>query len=344
MPPGASCPDSALYDEMAKKNANNRRKPKAKKSMKKTRALATETSQILAHPKAAAWDLLLRDPCGAPLAHPCYTGMDTGYLIRTTNFVVPSFTTGAAAGPINCDFIVSYTPFNQSATSGYNYAGALSGAAIPAVNGAGFNNFITSAVVKKWRPVACCMKWLPSGPYNTRAGTVASGVSQGTVLQVGDLDTLANVRAAAQRYAPNGSEMHEVRWLPTPVDEFFTDIAASNNGGAGTVFFALQGVDGTSSGTVGSPNGSFEISVVWEWIPAVLGATGTSISPMPPAPFTSQQVLSTISDLSAYVFEGVRKYAGSAMMQFTGQAVNQLLTRGVGVRGGRGPSMPVITY
>lgn len=331
---------------MAKRNnqKSNQRKPKARKAKAPRAVRMYDSSAVLADPRARGWDELLRDPCAAPLAHPCYAGMDTGYLIRTTNFFTPTVAT-ATTGNLQIDNILAWTPYNLSSTTSVNYSSNLANFALPAVSQTGFNNFVTSSVVKKWRPVAACLKWIPSGAYQTRSGTVASGYSMGTIFQNADTDLFSQARSAAQRYCGNGAEAHEVRWLPTPVDENFTDVAASNVGGAGTVFFALQGVDATGNGTTATLNGTYEFTAVWEWVPSVLGATSTNVSPVPPPPFTSQQILSSIGDVGAYIFQGIRKSGMmGAAMQAGSMAVTKLLTGGVGLAGVRGGAMPMITY
>jgi hypothetical protein len=149
---------------------------------------------------------------------------------------------------------------------------------------------------------------------------------------------VGTITAEVQKQAPNGSEMHEVRWLPTAVDENFTNTQASVNTGAGTILFALRGVDGTNtSTTAGQANGFFQISTVWEWVPT--GTIGLSVAPRPPIPFNTQQVLGSIRDFGAYIFHGIR--AAHEMVSATRGGM-QLLTGGYGTIERRGPSVPLI--
>jgi hypothetical protein len=297
---------------------------------------------ILADPRVAAWDMLLRDPCSANLAAPCYAGIDSGYLIRTSEYITPSAANSSPAGPTTVDYITQITPGDIGPASGGVASLGVSGAALPTFSNYGFNgNFIcNSAIVYRFRPVACCVKWMPSGPYATRSGIVASGISPGQIHTALDAAQISTGRAACQRYAANGAEPHEVRWLPSAADENFTTTGIRSTQAA-CVLFAFQGVDATFTGTQLIANGSFEYTVVWEWVPGSSTGSGLiSVSPKAPLPYTSQQVLGTIGDLGAYVFEGVRTAARQpGVMRAATQIGMGLLTRGVLSRGVRGPSM-----
>jgi hypothetical protein len=100
----------------------------------------------------------------------------------------------------------------------------------------------------------------------------------------------------------NGSESHEVKWLPTNSDQNFTTIAAANDPGVGTLGLALSGVDGIATG-VGACffNGFVEVTTVWEWTPYFL--EGLSVPIMAPPSRTSlQEVLARIGDLGRFVY------------------------------------------
>jgi hypothetical protein len=95
-------------------------------------------------------------------------------------------------------------------------------------------------------------------------------------------------------------------------------------------------VDSTyATNTSASFNGYCEITTVWEWVPQK--ANGISVAPRAPLPYTSQQVLSTIGDLGAYLFEGVRD-VGRGMVKAGTFAGVRYLTAGVAqmqMRGGQ---------
>lgn len=267
------------------------------------------------------WRNLLLDPCAAELASPCYTGTDGGYLIRTTHNLNPTITAGSSSG----DLFISYAPWNWCTTTGYHIATGPAGSSFTP-NNFGSNyigaDFIVSATVREYRPVACCLKWVPTGAIGTRSGQISLGYSAGTLFPVtGTIPTTttAAIRSAAQRNAGNGSEPHEVNWVPTIVDEIFTSTASGAQPGTGCVFIGLSGVDVNSS--TGSFNGYFETTTVWEWTPSTTSNIGVPLR-SPPSD-TSQQVLSTFGNIRDLVLHSVQKgaemaggMAGGAFMNY----------------------------
>jgi len=297
--------------------------------------------------RVARWDQLLRDPCSAQMAQPCYGGIDSGYFLRTTDILpLGNVGSGLTSGATYfSDMSFQYTPFNVSSTTGIVatfYAG--NGQTLTSTQTTGVSNFIsTSNAVKRYRPIACCCKFIPTGPYSTRAGMIALGIAPGMIENVGDTVTVSNMLALAQHTVNVGAEAHEVRWLPTMVDEVFTSIGV-NNTAAGSVFFTLKNVDGVAtSATQITINGYVEMTTCWEWIPAALNSV--SVAPSAPLPYTSQQVLATISDMGAYIFHGVRRIAG--MPGVVNGAVNvasRLLSGGMTMSSYRGPGIPTYRY
>jgi len=250
-------------------------------------------------------------------------------LVRTVDYVTPTVSgTGLTPGAaVVIDFQLQYTPFNVSTTTGGVVTGAIAGAALPIYAQTGYNNFITTpATVRRYRPVAACIRWVPSGPYNNRQGVVAMGYSPGTlVANNGTAVGMTQWQTAQLDVAPNGSKIHEIRWVPTAVDENFTDVAASNSSAAGSMTLSLNRVDGTaSSSTLATANGQLMVFTVWEWIPA---ASTLNLPPKAPLPYTSQQVLATISDMGAFLLDGALSRAG--MSAVGTQAVTGLVTYGV---------------
>lgn len=325
---------------MAKAKARRKSNGKAKPSPRKPRTKVAAMYGVMADPRVRAWDQLLRDPCAAPLAHPCYTGVDSGYLVRTVDFVTPSYSgSGLTPGNVVVDSIFQFTPFNYSATTGVVSVTAVGGGSLGTTAGTGFaTNFINTNTVARYRPVAMCVRWIPTGAYSNRAGLVASGYTTGMVVTAPTFSgNIGTITAEVQKQAPNGSEMHEVRWLPTAVDENFTNTVAATNTGAGSIVFALRGVDGTQIATGGTANGFFQITTAWEWVPA--GTTGLSVAPRPPLPYTSQQVLGTIKDFGSFIYHGIRT-ANELMSASRGGM--QLLSGGYGTIERRGQSVPMI--
>lgn len=351
------CIPLTLIMATRKKPAQNRKKNKNKiKGVKKYRPRVMSA--------ATEWLKLLADPCGGNLVSPCYSGTDSGYLVRTTdNVAITATGSGMVAGTtVACSLILSYSP--SATTSGTTNAAYLatafapggadpgsitaSGTSSTVFSGLPVTNFINNSTtpVNRYRPVASCLRWVPTGPYASRQGVVGLGYSAGAVLNQSGLVSYNSYQALQQHYAPNGSETHEVRWLPTLVDERFTS-NETNVVGGGTLTLMLRGVDGVaSSATSALINGYIEVTTVWEWTPAA--TTGLVLAPKVPNPFTTQGVLSTITDLGAFLFGGVvggmgtmGTRLGAGVVTGAASAVNQLLTRGVGRVASRPPVMLV---
>jgi len=327
-----------------KAGARNKSRPKMRQP---SRSRATgPVNRVLSDPRAASWERLLRDPCNAQLASPCYGGADTGYLIRTVDTFTPTGGgTGLVAGnilPVDATF--QWTPYNLSSTTGLLYAAAQSGAALPAQTAFGFGNFIAGSAVRRYRPVASCIKFIPTGPYSSRRGMIAANYSAGQAFFTGVPNTVSapNAFNMCQHISSLGSEAHEVRWLPTAVDENFTDTSVGNNTGAGSILFVLREVDGTATSTTTfTINGYLEVITVWEWIPATISSV--SISPKAPTPYTTQQVLSTIGDMGAFLYQGLRA-TGYGVAQASVHEGMRMLTAGYGGSRNRGNPMPTIRY
>ncbi|APG76270.1 hypothetical protein 3 [Changjiang tombus-like virus 5] len=289
---------------------------------KKIKRKATAGNRMGMSTLPARWMRLLTDPCLADLTYPCYGGTDAGYLVRTVDTFSPtiggSFTVGSQ---VIADGIYTWSPWNLSATTGTRSSFWTSGDPLTP-SSAGFNgNFISTAAVRSYRPVASCLKWVPIGPIGGRSGLIASGYSPGVVatpsVGVGNYVTLA------QRKATNGTEMHEINWLPTSHDEEFTTVEQANSTSVGTVFMALKGVDAVAkSSTSATLNGYFEITTVWEWTPAT--TTGLCVDPRTPSPYTSQTVLSMFGDIKNALFAGAHSTAVGAAGQFGRKAVGMI--------------------
>jgi len=119
-----------------------------------------------------------------------------------------------------------------------------------------------------------------------------------------------------------------------------------NQSGGGTISLVLKNVDAIATTTTSLlANGFVELTVIWEWTPSAVTGTGLSSAPKAPMPFNSQQVLSTISDLGAYLFEGVRAVSGGVpgIIEAGARLGVRYLTGGVSEVRQRGASMPQIT-
>lgn len=285
----------------------------------------------------------MRDPCNAKIVAPCYTGADGGYTIRTVNIFQPEYaTSGVTPGDvIPIDSVVQVCPYNWSGVSGIREGTVRSSISTVDLQEIGVSDFITtSAAVKRYRPVAACLKWVPNGAYGTRSGTVGLAYTPGQTVTEGETVVLKSALPLCQHICSNGSEVHEVRWLPTIADERWTSVEEANNPGAGNMFLTLQGVDGiATSGTRVVANGYIEVTTVFQWTPDYsLSAIKTNV--FPPSPYSSQQILATIKDMGMFLFHGVRTL-GPMVSQGMGMArgYNKLLTGGYGEFQYRGSAM-----
>lgn len=258
-----------------------------------------------------SYDLLMRDPCNADFCYPPYAGTDTGYLVRVTANLQPKVSsTGLTPGAsMNGNFLMSIQP---SSFPVFN-----SGASLTTTITAGLythpNVFLSSATVRSYRAVAACVKWVPTGPVGGRCGLISVGYSPGLTVQVGanDVDQLSS--NSIERCS-NGGGSHEIRWLPTANDEVFNPFIAAQQwvaGGVNTI--SGKNVDGVVTSTTElTLNGFVEYTAVYEWIPAL--ASGLQSQPKTPPPFSSQEYLSTIQDLGAFLLQGVRRVGSSMAM------------------------------
>jgi len=290
----------------------------------------------MADPRIRAYDQLLRDPCSANLAYPPYAGTDSGYMIRTVDTLpIGVLGVGMTVGQkVVGSAMYQITPMNYE--GGIIYSGSINGTAFNAFNTGVNNNFVTNtAVVKRFRPVAACAKWIPTGPYSDRRGMVGLAYSSGQLVNSGDAGI--NFVNQCMDISGNGTKAHEVRWLPTAVDENFTTKAQTNTAG-GTMLLALVDVDATATAAnTATLNGYLEVTIVWEWIPSA--SNGEAMAPKAPMPYNTQQYLSTINDLGKFLFEGIRaagKFAG--MINASNQGGHRLLSGGYGQNYRRGPA------
>jgi hypothetical protein len=284
---------------------------------------------------------LLNDPCSGEFSPPPYAGTDSGYLIRTQEIIqVQAAITGGVTGqviPIDAGIQVIPTAYNTGATAGLAYVAGSAGVSFILPSQIS-TSWAVSASVRKVRPVAACLKFLPTGPYATRQGVVGVGYSGGCIAlpntEGGTVTSAGQLLTAANFVAPVGATSHEVKWLPCSVDEAFSDVATTDNSSlaGGTMFMGLQNVDAICiSSTVAQLNGYFEATIVWEWLPKV--ADGLVPAPRKPLPFTTQQALSTIGDIGSFLF-------GNMSNGFFREAV----TYGVRQMMRRAPAVPLLTY
>jgi hypothetical protein len=255
--------------------------------------------------KMQAYDRMLRDPCGAPFAAPPYFGTDNGYFARTVDIIQPlitgTFTVGATA---LVDGAFQWVPaaYQGVTPHGYQIGFANVGSNFTMANSQP-SLFMSTATVKKYRPVACCLKFTPAGQYASRAGVIGLAYTSGTLLSTSSAYNGAELLTTAQDVSPNGSRMHEVRWLPTNVDQNWSDYGVQelSGTGGGCVTIAFKGVDATGqTATTAYLNGYIEVTTIWEWVPTARG--GLSSNPRPVPRFTIQDHQSSIKDIGEFLF------------------------------------------
>lgn len=317
---------------MARNKQKNKKKPAGK-----ARRPAPRPGMSLAR-AMVEYDNLIRDPCAAPLTHPPYLGTGTGYLCRTVENIrlADKSTSGLTVGNkyiANACFALA--PGNYTTTGGFAYGGGVT-ATIALAGSSVFP--VTSSAVKRYRPVACCVKWIPYGNYADRQGVVGLSYSPSSVMSSGDVVSNAQLLAGSMDVSPNGSKQHEIRWLPTVDDQGWIAAGGSVPAGAGTIVGVLTRVDGIAEAadTV-VLNGYVEVTIVWEWTPSGYAA-GLAYAPIKAPAFTINDHQRTIGDIGRYLLDGVRNASAAVT---TGVLMG--LTRGYGQQRRAAPSMAYLT-
>jgi len=273
---------------------------------------------------------LLFDPCAANMVHPPYMGMDSGYLIRTRDVVVPfvyNLTAGGITYGSTNDFIVQWSPGNlgpSSTTTNYGLlvGGAPPGTAVGVAPGSSSfgqraftvaqSNFInqTGTSVNTYRVVACCMRFIPTGPALTRQGAVMLINTPSPQYTTGVGALVSDIEQMCPFPQNNGMEAtkHEIVWLPNNKDQEFGILEASVlEPGYGTLTLGLGAVDSTNftsglyNGAVA--NGRVEITTVWQWV--AKGSNGLTQTLTTPTKHNVNDVLSGVSDIGKAIYTGL---------------------------------------
>lgn len=290
---------------------------------------------------------MLSDPCAGPLAAPPYAGTDSGYMIRThALWNVQIATTGKTSGTVYpVDVIVQWTPGAYSTNTGIVAGGNDAGSSLTLAN-LPTTDFIssTNSPAKQFRAVASCARWVPTGPYQSRQGSVGLTYTNGMQYQVGDSGiNCGSVLQTCTRVSTSGSENHEVKWLPTDTDEAWTYFAQATLDDArkagGTLLVALKGVDATATTTTQlSVNGYVELYTVWEWVPDVKYQVTRAVKA--PLGFTTQQVLNTLAGPAGELGNFLYGRATAGLYNL----MPRLLTSGISAAIQRASDMPQIAW
>lgn len=285
-------------------------------------------------PAARDWLRLVGDPCRGALTSPPYPSTDTGYLIRTVDVFNPVAATiagGVVGSTIFVDAYAQYSPSNVSVSTGNVVGGTANVGGTFTLTTNGFTNFITStAAVKRYRPVACCLKFIPSGPYASRAGTIGVSYTPSSALNTGDTTGSTGLVSLAQFTCPVGSQEHEVKWVPTSDDAAFTTVSAPVIQACGSVSVVLRGIDATVISATGySVNGYFEATTVWEWVPISSQALSTPVRA--PMATTVQAILATVPDISTFLTTPLMHTALGMGMRYVTNGYNTASRKGASV-------------
>lgn len=235
---------------------------------------------------------------------------------------------------VGADAVFQWTPAIGN-TYGYRYGVGAKGSALT-INQTSITNFINSAAVRQARPVACCMRFVPTGAYSTRQGVVGRWYQTSATFPQASTVSAVDALDLCTRVDSTGHVEHEVKWLPTMVDANFSKSDATNatESGGGTVGIVLNGVDFTcTSATAGNLNGYIEIVTVWQWTPQA--SQGLVSSSKAPVPFSVQDALSRITSVGEFIMGNaaraitadLRGSLGGAMVQAGLAAITRPLVR-----------------
>lgn len=310
------------------KTAKNKNAPKIARlqGRKKRSSAAMIMSKSVGLSAKAEYRRMLFDPCASDLVEPPYLGSESGYLIRTRDVVTP-YASGSSLVAGNFDFIVQWSPGNLGPTAATTNLGIMIGGAstlnanMTLVAGAksatqNQENFINSSStpVSSYRVVACCLKFIPTGPPLSRQGMVAMCNFPSFFTTAAGTPSFGDIETICPHPVNNGSEAHEIVWLPGSADQQYGALEASVlDPGYGTLVCALGGVDSSvnSAATRVSPNGRFEITTIWQWTAKATGGVVQTVNA--PPKHTVNDVLAEVVDLGKKIYTGARKVETGVM-------------------------------
>lgn len=201
-----------------------------------------------------AWANSLNDPCGAPLAHPCYVGSDGGILTRFEGFY------DVGTGATDTCGIFSFTPNAIGNSAGSGPAITFFNAANPGVATAlanptnasqpGYTFLSTNATAV--RCVSACIQVYYAGTELNRSGILSYGNVSGGTFLVGNVVNVNNSSNVLEHYTRVPNELIEIKWRPTSADQLWRDPSqvlgsfndAARLGGMGFTFTGLQAAAG----------------------------------------------------------------------------------------------------
>lgn len=198
--------------------------------------------------QALAYARLLRDPCGAPLVHPVYSGADGGILARfETDFV-------AFNGATITSGYLTWTP-GALGVNGANASQLLYGNSTLSSNAATVFQFANSQApgndflptqAMAVRCVSACMQIYWPGTELNRQGYVMYGNTNGVAVKLAQAISTDAVGVVLQHTSRIPQNMIEVKWRPGDGDQMFidptTDTAYSEFSRRNAIAFAVKGL------------------------------------------------------------------------------------------------------
>lgn len=252
-----------------------------------------------------AWAKLLKDPCNAPLAAPCYQGgAGTGTLVRLEADL--SYTMDGTI--IKNNFAALFTPGLVNAVGGasledtallvHNEANSATAGPWTAVNnGPGYATLSQYSTV---RPVAACLQLTYGGTELNRGGFVSFGTVPCEV-GLAASHTLDQLAGCCSNNIRMPASMCEQKWRPGEHDQAFTNpnfnVSTDALSGRNSILMVIRGV----------PNGTnirFRLVTVYEVVHAFNLGNVISLTTKPDhTNNTTQHVLSYLDRLGNWAWE-----------------------------------------
>lgn len=269
----------------------NKKSQPARRRRVRPRSFPVGLSSVL-DSKGQKYRSLLLDPCGADLT-PAVGGLGATFVSRQrifTTLTVPGYSSQPAAYTSKGHFQF----FLQPAAGRILFAGSNSASTSVTFSQFGLDTgLLTTATASGYRIIAACAKFISTSNGMTRAGAVHTGYIP--ELRENGASFLDR-KSLATRSAINGSEEHEVSWVPASPHELdMREIQDTTTEGSAS-FILLDDVD-VSVGAVstsGTVNGYIETTYVFEWTP--IAASQMPSTPSPASSNSLSQVLSTMGD------------------------------------------------
>lgn len=284
-----------------RKNTNASKQQKKKKaSGAMTRRPSAPTSGLDAW--GAAYARLLRNPCGAELAHPVYSGGSGGYLVRVEkDFLVATTLTSTCSygwfAPSNMSPTNGATTFGTFDTTSDLNSGSAVGAAAEEQPGFAF----LSSVAQGVRCVSACLQVSYPGAELNRSGIVGLGTT--TLAIAAGANTAAGMRTLATKVARTPDGVLEVKWTPNDAAQHYVNPNDSN--ASGNFEDDFPALFYTAAGLPAGVGLRVRLVAVYEWLPrSTMGVIGTPGDNVTKSRNTLNHVINALRNAGDWAFEG----------------------------------------